>query len=150
LSEGNHVSEAELLQGLFASVQTVLSIFSMFFAMVSGYIAALYFFLAYAPFTLKLMAFALLSIGLVFLGGSAASIGTVQEGLYTAWEKLPSPILDIHKLRNPLPVTVNAGVSLQEVGVAIGWIVAICVYLALAYLTFIYRWPKQASAGYSG
>jgi hypothetical protein len=29
---------------------------------------------------------------------------------------------------------------MQEIGVAIGWITACGVYLALAYLTFIYRW----------
>ena len=35
-----------------------------------------------------------------------------------------------------------AGFSQQELGVGIGWTVAIAVYLALAYMTFIYRWPE--------
>src|SRR5262245_51978694 len=131
------------MQGMFASVQTVLTIFSMFFAIVSGYVVALYLFLARAPMTLKLMAFALLSIGLVFLGGSAASIGTVQEGLYAAWAKLPAPVLDVHKLRNPLPITLSETFTLQDLGVAIGWAVATCVYVALGYLTCGHGWPQS-------
>jgi hypothetical protein len=31
-------------------------------------------------------------------------------------------------------------VSLTEVGTILGWITAMSVYLALGYMTFIYRW----------
>jgi hypothetical protein len=34
----------------------------------------------------------------------------------------------------------RADVSMQEIGVAIGWITALSVYLALGYLTFLHRW----------
>ena len=37
------MSEAEVLQGFFSSSQIVISLFSAFFAMVSAYIAGLYF-----------------------------------------------------------------------------------------------------------
>ena len=36
------MTEAELLQGLFSAISAVITIFSLFFTMVSGYLAALY------------------------------------------------------------------------------------------------------------
>jgi hypothetical protein len=137
------VSEAELLQGLFSAIGSVITIFSLFFTMVSGYLAALYLFLGRAPFALRFVAFTLLSIGLVFLGGSVAVIQTVQNGLFAAWAKLPSPVVGLRELRNPLPVTLPDGLaySQQQIGVGIGWATAVLVYVALVYFTFLYRWP---------
>jgi hypothetical protein len=142
------VSESEILQSLYSSIAAVMTLFSMFFTMTSAYIAGLYFFLHRAPLALRLLAFGLLSIGLVFLGGSAATLQKMQSGLFAAWAKLPAPMISITELRNPLPLTVPIpGISMQEIGVAIGWMTAGCVYLALAYLTFIYRWaPRGADA----
>jgi hypothetical protein len=138
---GRRMTESEILQGLFASIQTVLSLFSMFFTMTSAYIAGLYFFLNRAPLALRLLAFLLLSIGLAFLGGSAATLQRMQEGLFNAWEKLPTPAITVAELRNPLPLQLPVeGISMQEIGVAIGWVTAASVYLALGYLTFFYRW----------
>lgn len=141
------MSEAELTQQLFNAIGMVLSVFSLFFSLVSGYLAALYLFLAQAPFALRFVAFALLSIGLVFLGGVTMTVQNIQNGLFSAWAKLPTPAMPLHQLRNPVHVAAlaDAGWSLQEVGVALGWGIAICVYLALAYLTFVYRWPGGAS-----
>ncbi|MGD9803733.1 MAG: hypothetical protein AB7E81_10735 [Hyphomicrobiaceae bacterium] len=142
------MSEAELTQQLFNAIDTVLTVFSLFFTLVSGYLAALYFFLAYAPLLLRAVAFALLSIGLVFLGGVAATVQNIQNGLFVAWGKLPEPTISLSQLRNPIAVAavLENGWTMQETGVAIGWGVAVCVYLALAYLTFVYKWPT-ASAG---
>lgn len=137
------MTESEILQGLFASIQTVLSLFSMFFAMTSAYIVGLYFFLNRAPLALRLLAFLLLSIGLVFLGGSAATLQRMQEGLFAAWAKLPAPMIPVAELRNPIPVALPVpGISMQEIGVALGWVTAASVYLALGYLTFFYRWAR--------
>jgi hypothetical protein len=142
------VSEAEILQGLFSAIGSVITIFSLLFTMVSGYLAALYLFLGHAPFALRLAAFALLSSGLVFLGGSVAVIQTMQNGLFAAWAKLPSPAIDLRELRNPLPVELSGLVpfSQQQIGVGVGWTSAVLVYIALAYLTFVYRWPLQGPA----
>jgi len=137
------MSEAELMQGLFTSGQTVISLFSTFFAMISAYIAGLYFFLNLAPLALRLLAFFLLSIGLVFLGTAAAIQQRLQDGLFAAWAKLPSPILSIEVLRNPVPLSLPYGWSLQEIGTALGWLTALSVYLALGYMTFIYRWKDE-------
>lgn len=138
------MSEAEIMQGLFTAIGAVLNIFSMFFAIVSGYVVALYLFLARAPILLRLVAFGLLSVGLVFLGGTAAVVQRMQDGLFVAWAKLGSPLIDVVDLRNPLPLPelAMAGMSQQQLGVAIGWAVAIAVYAMLAYMTFLYRWPK--------
>ncbi len=139
------MSEAEIFQGLFTAINSVLTIFSMFFAIVSGYVVALYLFLARAPLLLRTVAFGLLSVGLVFLGGTAAVVQTMQDGLFVAWSKLGSPLINVADLRNPLPAEVFAfaGMSQQQLGVAIGWTVAVAVYLVLAYMTFLYRWPED-------
>jgi hypothetical protein len=137
------VTQSEILQGLLASTQVVMSLYSMFFAITSAYIAGLYFFLARAPLALKALAFAVLSIGLVFLGGSATIQQKIQLGLHAAWAKQKGPIIPIEAIRNPLPVSIPMppGWSHYDIGVAVGWIAAFSVYLALAYLTFFYRWP---------
>jgi hypothetical protein len=138
------MTEAEILQSLFDAIDAVLVVFSTFFAIVSGYVAALFFFLARAPLLLRTIAFALLSIGLAFLGGTATFIKTLQDGLFAAWARLERPIVPIYDLRNPISGVATGTLSQQELGVLIGWAVAASVYLALFYLTFIYRWPNDA------
>jgi hypothetical protein len=146
------VSEAEIMQGLLTSIQVVINVFSMFFAMISAYIAALYFFLNRAPLALKLLAFLLLTIGLFFLGFSALTEQRIQVGLFAAWAKLPSATIPVDRLRNPLPVPtwLPPGWSLQDIGVAIGWVTASSVYLALGILTFLYRWEHRGAAARAG
>jgi hypothetical protein len=126
------MSEAEVMQGVFSSIQVVISLFSTFFAMISAYIAGLYFFLNRAPVALKLLAFSLLSVGLTFLGGATITQQRLQLGLLAAGAKLSSPTIDVDAvLRNPE--------SLYDVGLNLGWLI-LCVYLALGYMTFVYRW----------
>jgi hypothetical protein len=134
------MSEAELVQSLLGSIQVVIGVFSMFFAMTSAYIAGLYFFLNRAPLSLKVLAYFLLSIGLLFLGGSAVIQQRLQENLFAAWSKVPNAVVTVEALRNPIALSLPHGLSLQEVGIAIGWATALSVYLALGYLTFFYRW----------
>jgi hypothetical protein len=134
------MSEAEIVQAYLGSGQMVVGLFSMFFTMVSAYIAGLYFFLNRAPLALRVLAFALLSIGLVFLGAAAAIQQLLQNGLAAAWVKLPSPIFSIAALNDPLAVPLPGGWSLYDVGTLVGWIAAASVYVALGYMTFVYRW----------
>ena len=136
------------MQALIGSIQVVVAVFSMFFAITSAYIAGLFFFLYRAPLSLRLLAFLLLSIGLMFLGGSALIQQKVQEELFAAWARLPSPAIAVEALRKPLPLALPGGVSVQDVGIIVGWVTALSVYLALAYLTFFYRWqPRSAAHG---
>lgn len=140
------MSEAEVMQGVFSSVQVVISLFSTFFAMISAYIAGLYFFLNRAPLALKLVAFFLLSIGLVFLAGAALSQQRLQVGLLAAWAKMTSPAIAVDAvLRNPFPVSLPLGWSFYDVGVNVGWLTALCVYLALGYMTFFYPWKVETT-----
>lgn len=103
------MTESEIMQAFLASGQVVISLFSMFFAMISAYIAGLYFFLNQAPLALRLLAFALLSVGLVFLGAAAAIQQWLQQSLAIAWAKVPSPIFSIASLRDPLPLALPYG-----------------------------------------
>jgi hypothetical protein len=137
------MSEAEVMQGFFSSSQVVISLFSAFFAMVSAYIAGLYFFLNRAPLALRLLAFFLLSIGIAFLGGAVAIQQRVQDGLFTAWAKVPSPMMSVELLLNPFPFTLRQGWSLYYIGVTLGWVTGFCVYVALGYMTFVYRWRSS-------
>jgi hypothetical protein len=135
------MSEAEVMQGMFASIQVVVSLFSTFFAIISAYIAGLFFFLNRAPIALKLLAFFLLSIGLVFLAGAAVTQQRLQLGLLAAWGGMSSPMIAVDSiLRNPFPVSLPTGWSIYELGVNVGWLTGLSVYLALGYMTFLYRW----------
>lgn len=147
---GASMSEAEILGGLYSSLQTILTIVSLFFAIVSGYIAALFFFLARAGLFLRLLAFTLLTIGLSFLGGTAAVVQSMQEGLLQAWSRLPAPAIAVDSLRNPLPLSESLPLSQQEMGVVTGWIIGLGVYAALAYLTFLHDWSRDGAWQGSG
>ena len=96
------------------------------------------------------LAFALMSIGLSFLGGTAAVVQSMQEGLLQAWGRLPDPVIAVDSLRNPMPVSSGLTLSQQELGVVTGWIIGIGVYAALAYLTFLHDWSKEGTARGSG
>ena len=143
------MTEAEIMQQMFNVMTSVLTIFSLFFTLISGYLAALYLFLAHAPVALRGVAFALLSIGLVFLGGVTMTVQNIQNGLFAQWAKLAAPAMPVSQLRNPVAIAalLDNGWSMQELGVWIGWSVAGLAYLALAYLTFGYRWPGVAPGG---
>ena len=61
--------------------------------------------------------------------------------MLAAWAKLPSPAIAVDAvLRNPFPASLPPGWSLYDVGVNVGWLTGLCVYLALGYMTFFYRW----------
>ena len=139
------MSEAEMMQGMFSSIQVVISLFSTFFAIISAYIAGLFFFLNRAPVALKLLAFFLLSVGLVFLGGAAITQQRLQVGLLAAWGRVSTPAVAIGDvLRNPFAISLPAGWSIYELGLIVGWLTALFVYLALGYMTFFYRWKSES------
>ena len=138
------MTEAEILQSLFASIDTVVNLFSTFLAIVFAYVAGLYFFLNRAPTELKLLGYALLTIGLAFVGAAALMQQKLQEELLGAWAKLPTPTISLDVLSNPVPQALPVGVSFYEIGIAIAWITALGMYLGLGYMTFIYRWNSAS------
>ena len=136
------MTESELLQALYASTQTIISLFSMFVTIVSGYVAGLYLFLKDAPFALRFLAFVLLSVALAFLGGAAAIQQVAQEAIFAAWAKLPNPSIPVGVLLEPIPMPEIRGLPLRMIGIGLGWAAAFSIYLALAYMTFCYRWRR--------
>ena len=134
-----------MMQGMFSSIQVVISLFSTFFAIISAYIAGLFFFLNRAPVALKLLALFLPSVGLVFLGGAAITQQRLQVGLLAAWGRVSTPAVAIGDvLRNPFAISLPAGWSIYELGLIVGWLTALFVYLALGYMTFFYRWKSES------
>jgi hypothetical protein len=145
------MTEAEILQLSFNANEAVTNLFSIFFGMVSAYIAGLYFFIHKAPATIKVIAFALLTMGFLFIGQAMSGIEVRILGLVRAWAELKQTTTGIDQLSNPiLPVPIRDlldgyGVQMasyegNRLGIYSGWVLSMLVYLALFYATFIYRW----------
>lgn len=94
------MTEAEILQLSFSANEAVASLFSIFFAIVSAYIAGLYFFIYQAPTTLKVIAFGLLTIGFLFIGQAMSGIEIRILGLVEVWDGLASRTTGIEYLNN--------------------------------------------------
>ncbi len=148
------MTEAEILQLSFSANEAVTNLFSTFFAIVSAYLAGLYFFIHKAPTTMKLIAFLLLTIGFVFIGQAMSGIELRILGLVKAWGDLEQTTTGIPQLNNPsLPIPVRdvlAANGMQvavydgnRLGIYVGWVLSLLVYLALFYATFIYNWRKN-------
>jgi hypothetical protein len=131
----------ELTQGRIDAVSFILSLFSVFFTIVSAYIAALYFFLGSARMTLRLLAFFVLTVSFLFLGGMAFTVSDLVEVLVTAWEGADIPLSEEHAVRGWL-AELGSSFEFYYIGALLGWGVAFIVYLSLAYLTFGYRWKQ--------
>lgn len=135
------MSEAEIIEVRLLGGAFILSLFSVFFGIVSAYIAGLYFFLNRATPTLRLLAFFVLTMAFLFLGGVALSVSDVIEVMNSAWLKLDIPRDDTQVLRGWL-MGFGGSFTLYYVGALVGWAVAFMIYVALGYMTFGYRWPE--------
>ncbi|WP_088344553.1 MULTISPECIES: hypothetical protein [Rhodomicrobium] len=123
----------------FEAVTFILALFSVFFTIVSAYIAGLYFFLARAPLPLKMLAFFILTMSFLFLGGLAFAISDLVEVVISNWDRANIPVTDRETIRQWL-FGLAGDFMLYYVGAILGWAVAFAVYLSLFYLTFFYRW----------
>ena len=135
------MTEAEILSNAIQAAQATAAIFSLFLTIVSAYIAALYFFLNRAP-CLRTMAFLLVSIAFVALGALAVNMQYLGEGLHTAWLKLPQKATGMEVLGPPIVVR-SLFLDGREAASWAAWAFGGVVYLALTYLTFLYRWPPR-------
>ena len=136
------VTEGQLLELSIASIGNILHVLSVAFGLIFAYIGGLYFFLNRAPLALRLIAFGLLSIGLAFIGVVTLGIHGILIGMDGAWRDLPITATGVVSLGGERP-PILGGVSFYEAGVALGFAVFGFVYIALAYLTFGYRWPER-------
>ena len=139
------MSEAEILAIRNDVTGLVISVVSVSFGMISAYIAGLWLFLREAPISLRLLAFGLLSCGLAFMGALTAGLNSLLIGTDHAWAKLTTRASDIESFGDARPPWLH-GLSLYEASAALGALAFGAIYLALAYLTFVYRWPG-ATAG---
>jgi hypothetical protein len=136
------MTESEILGSALQAAQASAAIFSLFFAIVSAYIAGLYLFLHAAPFSLRFIAFLLLSMSFAVIGGLALNMQYLGEGMHTAWLKLPQKATGMDVLGPP--IIVRSLFLDGRVAASWGaWLLGGVVYLALTYLTFIYRWKPQ-------
>jgi hypothetical protein len=135
------MTEAEILNSAIEGAQAALAIFSVFLSIVSAYIVALYWFLGSAPSGLRFIAFLMLSVALVTLGALSYNLQYLGEGMHVAWEALSAKSTGMDSLGPPLIVR-SVFLDGREIASWAAWVFGAVVYLALAYMTFIYRWPK--------
>jgi hypothetical protein len=139
------MSLSELIEARFDSANTILGTFSLFFTIISAYIAALYFFLCKAPVPMRVIALVLLSISFLFLAVVVANVTEVVEVLISRWVEAAIPVAPDERLRTWLAGWAS-DYLLYYGGVALTTIVGIAVYVVLGYLTFLYSWPHLDSA----
>src|SRR5215475_10968585 len=134
------MTEAEILANAVQGAQAATAIYSLFFAIVSAYIVGLYLFLNKAPSGLRFVAFVLLTVSFAVLGGLAANLQHLGEGMHNAWLKLPQKSTGMDVLGPPIIVQ-SIFLDGRVAAARAAWVLGGVVYIALAYLTFVYRWP---------
>lgn len=137
------MSLTDLLALRVDAAAVILSAVSVSFGFISAYITGLYFFLHRAPLVLKLAAFTLLTLSLLFVMLIAVGVSPLAGGLVTG-SPLDGSLQDLTAREisaNDLLIFVVSDIPLIHV---VGWILgtalAVSVYGALAYLTFVHRW----------
>jgi hypothetical protein len=139
------ITENELLQIAVAASATLLNIFSLFFTLVSAYVVALYWFLFKAPRTLKFVAFFILTLAFVFIAAMGWNLQYLGEGIHHAWAGLAHKATGMESLGPPLIVR-TVFIDGQHLTAWVAWGIGCIVYMLLGYLTFLYRWQKDATA----
>jgi len=138
------MTEADILSIRNELTGLVISVVSVSFGMISAYIVGLWLFLRQAPIVLKVLAFLLLSSGLAFMGVMTGGINALLIGTERAWSKLGTTAVGIASFGGERPDVLH-GVSLYEASALLGCAAFTAIYLALFYLTFLYRWPADQS-----
>ncbi len=136
------MTEAEILTLRLAMADSILAIFSMFFGMVSAYVAGLYFFLYRAPVLLKMTAFVLLSLGLLFLALLTIGIKLFGDGVLESWKQIKEPTAPLDYLNGTIELN-SISLDFYTVSVGFGCVVGFFVYFALFFLTFGYNWSHD-------
>jgi len=139
------MTEAEILSVRSDLAGLVVSVVSVSFGMISAYIAGLWLFLREAPISLRLLAFLLLTSGLLFMASFTWGVNDLLIGTDRAWAKLSERATEIPGFGDARPPWLH-GLTLYEASVYLGSFAFGAIYLSLAYLTFVYRWPG-ATAG---
>jgi hypothetical protein len=136
------MTESEILANAIQAAQAATSLFGVFLTIVTAYIVGLYWFLSQAGSSLKFFAFFLLSLSLAALAMLAWNLQYLGEGMHEAWSRLPQKMTGMETLGPPILVR-NAFTKGGILVTIMGWTVGLLIYIALAYMTFIYRWPAR-------
>lgn len=140
------MSEAEILAMRIGLTGLIISIVSVSFGMISAYIAGLWLFLKHAPVSLRTLAFALLSIGLAFMGFLTWGMHEMMLGTDRAWAQLSASATGIASFGGERPEWL-IGLTYYQFGAVLGASAFVALYLVLAYLTYLYRWPDTKLTG---
>lgn len=136
------MTEADILSVRNDLTALVVSVFSVSFGIVSGYIVGLWLFLKKAPLSLRFLAFTLLTFGLAFMGAVTVGIHHLLLGTDRAWSKLVVTATEIPGFGSERPDWLY-GFTLYESAALLGAIAFGAIYLALAWLTFAYKWADE-------
>ncbi len=132
------MSEAEVVAAFATLGQAFLAGLQASFAIVSAYIVALYFFLSRAPLMLRILAFAFFSSTLAVLAVYMAGAMAYGDGIAISLAEIQSRT-DLTTLGKVVLWLINHPQAYGLLYASLG--IGLAAYLALFYLTFIYRWP---------
>ena len=143
------MTEADILSLRSDLTGLVISVVSVSFGMISAYIVGLWLVLKRTPFFLRLVTFVLLSSGLAFMGALMWGLNVLLLKSDEAWAKLGKTLINLDSFGGERPEFL-LGLSIYQASAALGTAAFASLYLALAFLTFFYRWPDDLpnSAGH--
>ncbi|MDX2236567.1 MAG: hypothetical protein NW203_03295 [Hyphomonadaceae bacterium] len=145
------MSEAEVVAVLVEFTNILLAGVSVFFTVVSAYIAALNYFIGSAGFIARLAAFLFVSfvlamLAFVMLGAQFAQQGLIDR-LHEIADESGLSAAGRAMIANAAPEAgVMGAASIDDVVVTAIWGVMGFTLVILAYLTFLYRWSRDAIA----
>jgi hypothetical protein len=91
------------------------------------------------------MAFFLLTMSFAVIAALALNMQYLGEGMHSAWVKLPQKSSGMDLLGPPIIVR-SLFLDGRIAAAWAAWLLGGIVYLALAYLTFAFRWTHQQRA----
>lgn len=135
------MGEADILSIRNELTDIIVSVVSVSFGMISAYIVALWLFLKHAPLVLRLLSFVVFTFGLAFMGALTVGVHDLLLGTERAWSKLASTATGIPGFGSA-PIE-SLGLTQYEAAACLGALAFGAIYLALLFLTFFYRWPRE-------
>lgn len=143
------MTEAEIVQHLAAFTDTVLSGLTVFFSVISAYVAALNYFISRKSVLGRVSAFLFITFVLVLLAAVMLGAQSMHAGLIEALRALgaeqlsPAGRAALQNARFDMLILPGLSVSVDEV-VRVGlWGGLALTYFGLFLLTFVFRWGEE-------
>lgn len=134
------MTEANVLPLLVEFMHVLLAGITIYFSIVSAYLAGLYVFLARAHIVLKLIGFAFFTLIFFFLMQFNYGAGVFQRGLVETLAELQQSGVELSVAGQTALDSARAGLN-QKVRTVM-WLGSAATYIALFYLTFFHRWNQ--------